>query len=951
MIHNWDIISRRNPSTGDQLFTLVTDGTKNDALLVAKKLEGYAQPPVKTVAPYSYALALSSNLDDETVEKIRTAMREVVEQSQKINQFVPNGTLGNPLFNTPQADKTSFFTGLAPDINEETTFFHLDEADVTATPTEQGQNISLEAHVVRTLDDPNQPAAEITDSHAVKISTGSLTISDKDMLIKDMEDTLLGKMPPENFFNEDTKYDVFSDVENKELTKVAQAKRAEKIEAATSDKKASLEESFNVFEQNMQEENCEAELEDLHTVTDRLTEKDLGFVKHANTDPHLVLPQNMQEQAPQDEEGIHRPQQDITEIPEEIPLEEEIAAVQSEEQKEHSFLSKRTPANLPEITIRAQSSDILEKTFNLDSTLSIETMRSQYEKTLGLQQPQEKKTQPDPQPETLETETDSKPIAHPVQTLLRRKEKAPTQTKNTASSQAKPQPKVEKESNPEGQTMFRIRRKEKKVLPPTPPAPKAPAAPGAPQPPTTHTILRPRVAAQTPAPAPVPAAPTPDATQPVSAPAPAAPAPAPAPEPAAQQKQEKIDHSIELPVSELKKHNWPLEVPLLPTYTLENLVLSVNRFAHATAISVIENPGKMYNPLVFHGATGTGKTHFLNAMAYGFSKRYGQENVFMTNGVRFSRGIQRYVMEGNIDKFERFMNTVKVLLIDDIHLLAVNEQNRAYISRLLHSFLKEQKQIVITSKYPPDSLQKLEDLIKFRLDSGWISELKPTTGNVHFKIVKRMLLNNGVDLSDSQITQFFNGPHMTLSTVVRNIRRLKVLENLVFPHLQDAERSQAGMFEKLLATNGEDPNSELLAKDPASVTSLSPSSNTDWGRIGFFYPNNSAGAMSWMVYALEQRAKELGIKGGFEIAVRSSYSTENIISSAFKIANLCDNKKLRGAVILGPALNVCEPSVRENFYDILTHMLEIMLIRCGIINTEALRLPSTYVKVISELLR
>ncbi|MCQ2411115.1 MAG: DnaA/Hda family protein, partial [Elusimicrobiaceae bacterium] len=895
-------------------------------------------PPVKTVAPYSYALALSSNLDDETVEKIRTAMREVVEQSQKINQFVPNGTLGNPLFNTPQADKTSFFTGLAPDINEETTFFHLDETDLTATPTEQGQNISLEAHVVRTLDDPNQPTAEIADNHAVKISTGSLTISDKDMLIKDMEDTLLGKMPPENFFNEDTKYDVFSDVENKELTKVAQAKRAQKIEAATSDKKASLEESFNVFEQNMQEENCEAELEDLHTVTDRLTEKDLGFVKHANTDPNLVLPENMQKQAPQDEAGAHRPQQDITEIP------EEIAATQSEEQKEHSFLSKRTPANLPEITIRAQSSDVLEKTFNLDSTLSIETMRSQYEKTLGLQQPQEEKTQPDPQPETLETETDTKPIAHPVQTLLRRKEKQTTQTKKTVPSQAKPQPKVEKESNPEGQTMFRIRRKEKKVLPPKPPAPKAPAAPGtsAPKPPTTGTVLKPLPVAKAPVPAPAPA--------PAPVPTPA-PAPAPASAPAAQEKQGKIDHSIELPVSELKKHNWPLEVPLLPTYTLENLVLSVNRFAHATAISVIENPGKMYNPLVFHGATGTGKTHFLNAMAYGFSKRYGQENVFMTNGVRFSRGIQRYVMEGNIDKFERFMNTVKVLLIDDIHLLAVNEQNRAYISRLLHSFLKEQKQIVITSKYPPDSLQKLEDLIKFRLDSGWISELKPTTGNVHFKIVKRMLLNNGVDLSDSQITQFFNDPHMTLSTVVRNIRRLKVLENLVFPHLQEAERSQAGMFEKLLATNGEDPNSELLAKDPASVTSLSPSSNTDWGRIGFFYPNNSAGAMSWMVYALEQRAKELGIKGGFEIAVRSSYSTENIISSAFKIANLCDNKKLRGAVKIGPAMNESEPSVRENFYDILTHMLEIMLIRCGIINTEALRSPSTYVKVISELLR
>ena len=265
--------------------------------------------------------------------------------------------------------------------------------------------------------------------------------------------------------------------------------------------------------------------------------------------------------------------------------------------------------------------------------------------------------------------------------------------------------------------------------------------------------------------------------------------------------------------------------------------------------------------------------------------------------------------------------------------------------------MNNEKQIVITSKYPPESLGRLENLIQFKLDSGWISELKTTTGNAHLKIIRSMIANNGIDLTDEQISQFFDGAHITLSTIMRSIRRLKVLENLVAPHLAEDQRNQAALFEKLLATTGEDPNSELLSKDPSSITSISTVGNGEWGRIGFFYPSNNSNAMNWMVYALEQRAKELGISGAFDIAVRSSYSTENIISSAFKIANLCDNKKLHGAVILGPALTVCEPSVRENFYDILTHMLEIMLIRCGIINTETMRQPSTYVKVISELLR
>ena len=527
------------------------------------------------------------------------------------------------------------------------------------------------------------------------------------------------------------------------------------------------------------------------------------------------------------------------------------------------------------------------------------------------------------------------------------------------------------QENNEAKHTFRIRRKEPLTQP------QAPLQPAAPRPEPVQAPQQPQVPPipaqpavqpapmQQPAPQPaVQPAPVPHAPQPAVQPAPVQqPAPAPQPAPARPaalgpnstgarvEKPKTIDHSIELPLSELKKHNWPLEVPLVPTYTLENLVISVNRFAHATTVSVIDAPGKLYNPLVLFGPTGPGKTHFLNAIGYAMSQKLGQENIFMTNGVRLSRGIQRYVMEGNIDKFEKFMDSVKVLLIDDIHLIAVNEQNRVHISNLLNKFLKAQKQIVITSKYPPESLAKLEELINFKLDSGWISELKSAHGPAHFKIVKKMLTDNGIDLTDNQVEAFFGAPNITLSTVSRSIRRIKVLEQVIFPGLEGVDRSQVMILEKLLATKGEDQNSAIMEHSPDEITSLPPFGKGEWGRIGFFYPQNSSNMMNWMVYALSERAKELGIEGSFEIAVRSSYATENVISSAFKIANLCDNKKLKGAVILGPSLQVCDPSVRENFYDILTHMLEVMLIRCGIINMEDVSLPSTYVKLISELLR
>ena len=883
MIYNWDIISRLdNTSTGNQLFSLVIDGSERDAQLIAKKLAGYVQEPAPAETPYVYSFALPPNLDEDKLDKIRTAVREVIDQIHKINQFAPGATLGNPLF----AEQSSVV---------DDPFFDLTQATITASEPFLGD--------VTNHSQSSAPSGKSSGTEP------GITVSDKDMLIKDMEDTLLGKMPGDELLSENTKLEVFNQAEDKNST-VPSHQRAQKLDALTNEKEASLEDTFNAFEHKLEGQN--ADLEELQTVTNTITEKDLGFIKHAATNPKISL----------SAAGPEKTEVPIK-LPEEVALGNTIPPI-----VEHTaHTSGDEPADLPEITVRGQNMDALEKTFNLETTLSMEIMRTQYEKSIRTQKPA-----------TLPPGADTqRPIVHPAQMMLHTPNLPPEQPGASSSTPKSGEPHMEEHA--EEKTLFRIRRKQPKNTPQVPQAPKAPAAPSTPLPPppirAKQTTAEPALP-NTPASHAKPSAENSPMQEEVANGA---------------DKTKTIDHSIELPLSELKKHNWPLEVPLMPTYTLENLVLSVNRFAHATAVSVIDNPGKMYNPLVFHGTTGTGKTHFLNAMAYGFSKKYGQENVFMTNGVRFSRGIQRYAMEGNIEKFEKFMQSVKVLLIDDIHLLAINEQNRAYISKLLHSFLKDQKQIVITSKYPPESLEKLEDLINFRLDSGWISELKPTTGAAHFKIVKKMLLNNDVDLSDAQITQFFGNSHMTLSTIVRNIRRLRVLENLVFPNLPENERSQANMFEKLLATAGEDPNSELLTRDPEHISSITTSGNNEWGRIGFFYPSHNSNAMGWMVYALEQRAKELGIPGGFEIAVRSSYSTENIISSAFKIANLCDNKKLRGAVILGPALNVCEPSVRENFYDILTHMLEIMLIRCGIINAEALRLPSTYVKVISELLR
>ena len=478
----------------------------------------------------------------------------------------------------------------------------------------------------------------------------------------------------------------------------------------------------------------------------------------------------------------------------------------------------------------------------------------------------------------------------------------------------------------------------------TPVAPQAPAAP------VKEAVSK---AAATPAAPQAPAAPVKEAVSKAAA-TPATPKAPTKPIPMPHVKQEQIDgfdHTIQttsIPV--YKKSNWPIEMPIVPSFTLDNMDMSSNRFAHAAAMSIVENPGTMYNPFFVFGEGGCGKTHFLNAVGAEFAKKISQDKIFITNGVRFSRGVQRAIENGTIDQVKEFLDSAQVLIIDDIHLTAVNETNKDFISQVLNDYVAKRKQLVISSKYPPQGLSRFEELTNFKLDQGWISELKPLRPNHFLKAYFKMALDAQVDLTEAQCRGFFGRENLTLGMIAKDIKRAKVLSR----RIKDSG-SISISYEQLLnyitAITGEDSTSQLESLDLTSPLSIRRGENTNWGNFGFFFPKESADKFKWIVYATMQRAKELGIKGGFNFALKSAYSTEHIIASAFKIANVCDSKNLKAAIILGPDPKIIQPAIRDNFCDILTHMLEVMMIRCAIIPYEDIKKPSSYVKVLGDVLK
>ncbi|HOX23514.1 MAG TPA: DnaA/Hda family protein, partial [Elusimicrobiales bacterium] len=359
-----------------------------------------------------------------------------------------------------------------------------------------------------------------------------------------------------------------------------------------------------------------------------------------------------------------------------------------------------------------------------------------------------------------------------------------------------------------------------------------------------------------------------------------------------------------------RKQSWSIEIPLVPTYNFETMIVGANRFAHAAGMSVIESPGTMYNPLVLHGPPSCGKSHLVHAIAYGMSKDMGQQNVFVTDGVRFSRGVLRLSKEGKLETLDKTLEDIKALFIDDIHLMSVNDENKVAISKWLNQFAAKKKQIVLTSLYPPKNLARLESALGFQLNQGWIVELKPSSQAQIQGIVQSMVARSGIELSEENINRYLVGSHMPLGRVADALSKVRIMSNI---SPRQGPPNYPEMLAAILGTSEEDGIMLPTEDDIKHAQAYVPSKGNSWGSWGFFYPKGMQQYVPWMINQICEKMKELGVGGGFDASTQLEYDAANLMVSAFRITDACSDKGLRGAVVLLPPEEMTQEAMRKDF--------------------------------------
>ena len=209
------------------------------------------------------------------------------------------------------------------------------------------------------------------------------------------------------------------------------------------------------------------------------------------------------------------------------------------------------------------------------------------------------------------------------------------------------------------------------------------------------------------------------------------------------------------------------DMPEMDGYTFDRFVVGPsNKFAHAAAIAVAQNPGKIYNPLFIYGNSGLGKTHLLLSIGQAIRQSTPAANIAYVKAEDFVNQMIRSIQSGATEAFRQKYRNADLLLMDDIQFIAGKESTQEEFFHTFNCLYEAGKQIVITSDRPPLEMVKLDDRLRTRFEGGLLADVQPPDVETRMAIIRNKAAQFGMMLSDDVVKYI-------AENITSNVRQLE----------------------------------------------------------------------------------------------------------------------------------------------------------------------------------
>jgi len=270
-------------------------------------------------------------------------------------------------------------------------------------------------------------------------------------------------------------------------------------------------------------------------------------------------------------------------------------------------------------------------------------------------------------------------------------------------------------------------------------------------------------------------------------------------------------------------------------YTFDCFVVGdCNRLAHAAARGIAENPGHSYNPLFIYGGVGLGKTHLLQAIGHMAQANHVQ--VLYVSGEQFTNEFVTAIRERQTEAFRNKYRSVDMLLIDDVHFISGKEQTEGCLFHTFNELHNTNRQIVVSSDRPPQSLSLLEDRLRSRFEWGLTVDIQPPDFETRLAILQSKAERAGASIA-AEVLEFIaqrnqqniRGLEGNLNRVIAYARLIrtsltlelaaKALEDLATKTLQ-GDRHTSALITEAVADSFQVTLSDLTSRKRDKETAL-----------------------------------------------------------------------------------------------------------------------------------
>ncbi|HKV52336.1 MAG TPA: DnaA/Hda family protein [Gemmatimonadaceae bacterium] len=198
-----------------------------------------------------------------------------------------------------------------------------------------------------------------------------------------------------------------------------------------------------------------------------------------------------------------------------------------------------------------------------------------------------------------------------------------------------------------------------------------------------------------------------------------------------------------------------------------------NQLAVHAADTVIEEPGKKYNPLVVYGPSGVGKTHLLNALGNELiGLRGGATTVACVSARHFTEELIAALREGTIERWRARYRVVDVLIIDDVHECAGTERTQEELFHIFNALYASGRQIVLSMRCAPKSIEGLEDRLRSRFEGGLVVEMQAPDHVLRERLYARSLSAADVRHDRALIDYLASRAVASVAEIMATVQRL-----------------------------------------------------------------------------------------------------------------------------------------------------------------------------------